>query len=98
MDHGCTPIPLTRAREWRFAKNRSPLQDRAGSGRSGGGLCFGYAVLRMLDAAGEVVRGERRINEAEAVTVRRIFEEFASGLLKCGTCDGGFSKISRFHY
>ena len=111
------------ASEWRFAKNRSPLQDRDSQprgcrstraakrtpetlwlkcqtgltsedlaqktrrglegrirqGKSGGGLCFGYAVVRKLDAAGEVVRGERRINEAEAATVRRTFEEFAIG-------------------
>jgi hypothetical protein len=48
-------------------------------GKSGGGLSFGYAVVRKFDAAGEAVRGERRINEAEAAIVRRIFEEFANG-------------------
>jgi len=32
-----------------------------------------------VDAGGEPIRGERRINEVEASTVRRIFEEFAKG-------------------
>ena len=39
----------------------------------------GYEVVRKFDAAGEAVRGERRINEAEAAIVRRIFKEFANG-------------------
>ena len=60
-------------------KTRRGLEGRVRQGKSGGGLCFGYAVVRKLDAAGEVVRGERRINEAEAATVRRTFEEFAIG-------------------
>ena len=48
-------------------------------GKSGGGLSFGYEVVRKFDAAGEAVRGERHINAAEAAIVRRIFEEFAVG-------------------
>lgn len=35
--------------------------------------------MKRNDAAGEPVRGERRINEAEAEIVRRIFREFAAG-------------------
>ena len=60
-------------------KTRRGLEGRVRQGKSGGGLCFGYAVVRKLDAAGEVVRGERRVNDAEAAIVRRIFEEFAIG-------------------
>ena len=60
-------------------KTRRGLEGRIRQGRSGGGLCFGYDVVRKVDTYGEAVRGERRINEAEAAIVRRIFEEFASG-------------------
>ena len=48
-------------------------------GRSGGGLCYGYDVAREIDASGELIHGGRRINEAEADIVRRIFAEFAAG-------------------
>jgi len=36
-------------------------------------------VVKALDAAGEPVRGERRINEQQAAIVRRIFREFVNG-------------------
>jgi site-specific DNA recombinase len=36
-------------------------------------------VVKRTDSEGEPVRGERKINEAEAVIVRRIFREFAAG-------------------
>lgn len=35
--------------------------------------------MKRVDSEGEPVRGERKINEAEAVIVRRIFSEFAAG-------------------
>jgi site-specific DNA recombinase len=60
-------------------KTRRVLEGRVRQGKSGGGLCFGYDVVRKFDAAGEAVRGERCINEVEAAMVRRIFEEFANG-------------------
>jgi site-specific DNA recombinase len=60
-------------------KTRRGLEGRVRQGKSGGGLCFGYDVVRKFDAAGEAVRGERRINNAQAAIVRRIFEEFANG-------------------
>ena len=60
-------------------KTRRGLEGRVRQGKSGGGLCFGYDVVRRVDAAGEPVHGERRINEGEAAIVRRIFEEFAKG-------------------
>ena len=58
-------------------KTRRGLRGRIG--KAGGGLCYGYDVVKRSDAAGEPVRGERRINEAEAEIVRRIFHEFAIG-------------------
>ena len=60
-------------------KTRRGLEGRIRQGKSGGGLCFGYEVVRKIDAAGEALRGERRINEAEAAIVCRIFQEFAQG-------------------
>jgi DNA invertase Pin-like site-specific DNA recombinase len=60
-------------------KTRRGLEGRVRQGRSGGGLCYGYAVVRETDVRGEPVRGGRAINEAEAAVVRRIFERFAAG-------------------
>jgi hypothetical protein len=60
-------------------KTRRGLEGRVRQGKSGGGRCFGYDLVRKLDSAGNVVRGDRRINEGEAEIVRRIFQEFAQG-------------------
>ena len=60
-------------------KVRRGLEGRVRAGRSGGGLCFGYDVEREFDSRGEPIHGGRRINEAEAAVVRRIFSEFAAG-------------------
>ncbi len=56
-------------------KTRRGLRGRIEKGRSGGGLCYGYAVVRSMD--GE--RGGREIIEAEAAVVCRIFADFAAG-------------------
>jgi DNA invertase Pin-like site-specific DNA recombinase len=60
-------------------KTRRGLEGRIRKGRSGGGLCYGYDVVRETDAQGEPIRGGRCINEAEAKVVQRIFREYASG-------------------
>ena len=52
---------------------------RQTAGKSGGGICYGYAVVKRADAGGEPIYGERRINPSEAKIVRRIFAEFAAG-------------------
>ncbi len=62
------------------AKTHRGLRGRVEKGRSGGGLCYGYNVVTTFDAAGEPVRGERTINDAEANVVRRVFQDFASGV------------------
>ena len=62
------------------AKTWRGLRGRVERGRSGGGLCYGYDVVKTTDAAGEPIRGERRIDEAEAAIVRRVFREFAAGV------------------
>src|SRR3546814_5473818 len=59
--------------------SRRGLRGRVEKGKSGGGLCFGYDVANRVDGNGELIRGERTINEGEAVIVRRIFREFADG-------------------
>ncbi|MBN9052457.1 MAG: recombinase family protein, partial [Rhizobiales bacterium] len=60
-------------------KTRRGLRGRVEEGKSGGGLCYGYDVVRQLGATGDAGRGERTINEAEANTVRRIFSEYLAG-------------------
>jgi hypothetical protein len=61
------------------AKTRRGLRGRVEAGKSGGGLSYGYDVVRKLDADGAPVTGERTINASEATVIRRVFEAFASG-------------------
>ena len=61
------------------AKTHRGLRGRVERGKAGGGLCYGYDVVKRIDSEGEPIRGERNINEAEAAVVRRIFREFAVG-------------------
>lgn len=49
-------------------------------GRAGGGLSYGYRVTRRLDADGEVIRGEREIDPAQAAIVQEIFERVGAGV------------------
>ncbi len=60
-------------------KTRRGLEGRVRAGRSAGGIVYGYDIVREVDPSGEPVRGGRKINEAAAVIVRRIFTEFANG-------------------
>ena len=60
-------------------KTRRGLRGRIEEGKSGGGLCFGYDVVRALSANGEPLRGDRTINEIEASVVRRIFRDYVAG-------------------
>ena len=62
------------------AKTHRGLRGRVEKGKAGGGLCYGYDVVKRLDAAGEPVRGERQINAAQAEVVRRVFRDFAAGI------------------
>ena len=62
------------------AKTHRGLRGRVEQGKSGGGLCYGYDVVKASDGSGEPLRGERRINEDEAEIVRRIFRDFAAGI------------------
>jgi site-specific DNA recombinase len=55
-------------------KTRRGLRGRIESGKSGGGLCYGYRVVKSLNGP----NGEREILPAEAAIVQRIFREFAA--------------------
>lgn len=60
-------------------KTHRGLRGRVEKGKAGGGLCYGYNVVKQFDANCEPVRGDREIVPEEANTIRRIFREFASG-------------------
>lgn len=60
-------------------KTRRGLRGRVEAGKSGGGNSFGYDVVTTYDAKGEPEHGARKINEAQAAIVRRIFTEYANG-------------------
>jgi site-specific DNA recombinase len=60
-------------------KTRRGLRGRVEDGKSGGGLCFGYDVVKQFASNGEPIRGDRTINEAEAAIIRRIFADYIAG-------------------
>jgi site-specific DNA recombinase len=60
-------------------KTHRGLRGRVEKGKAGGGLCYGYRVVKKLDAGGEPIRGDREIVAKEAEIVRRIFRAFAAG-------------------
>lgn len=60
-------------------KTRRGLRGRVEKGKSGGGKACGYDVVHAINANGEPITGERRINDVEAKTVRRIFDDYIAG-------------------
>jgi site-specific DNA recombinase len=62
------------------AKTHRGLRGRVEDGKSGGGLCYGYRVVKKLDQRGDLIRGDREIDEAQAIVACRIFRDFASGI------------------
>ncbi|GAA4778274.1 recombinase family protein [Stakelama sediminis] len=61
-------------------KIRRGMRGRIENGKSGGGIGYGYAVLKQFDANGEPIRGDRTIKEDEAAIIRRIFDEYGAGM------------------
>ena len=60
-------------------KTHRGLRGRIEDGKSAGGLCYGYRVVKTL-SGGNVTTGEREIEPAEAPIVERIFREFIAGV------------------
>ena len=61
-------------------KTHRGLRGRVEQGRSGGGRCYGYAAVPGApDRDGVPEHGLRRVDEAEAAVVRRIFAGYAAG-------------------
>lgn len=60
-------------------KTRRGLRGRVEKGKSGGGLTYGYDVVKTTNANGDPVTGERTINPEQAAIVNRIFRDFAGG-------------------
>ncbi|PCJ20513.1 MAG: resolvase [SAR86 cluster bacterium] len=58
-------------------KTRRGLRGRVEKGKSGGGLAYGYKVVKQFDANGEAIRGDREISEEQAEIVKRIFREYS---------------------
>ena len=61
------------------AKTKRGLEGRILEGKSAGGKCYGYDVIRTLNDKGELIAGERAINEDEARIVQRIFADYLRG-------------------
>jgi len=73
-------------REQARVRTRAALERRARAGHVAGGACFGFDNREVRDPEGRRLHVERVVNEAEAATVRRIFEAAAGGL--------GFKRIA----
>ncbi|EGP55802.1 resolvase domain-containing protein [Agrobacterium tumefaciens F2] len=62
------------------AKTHRGLRGRVEQGKAGGGISYGYKVVKKLDGRGDPIRGDREIDEHEATIVRRIFRDYAAGI------------------
>jgi site-specific DNA recombinase len=60
-------------------KTHRGLRGRVEGGKSAGGLCYGYRVVKTLSGS-SVTTGEREIEPEEARIVERIFREFVAGV------------------
>ena len=58
-------------------KTRRGLRGRVEKGKSGGGIAYGYKVVKQFNSEGEAIRGDREINQEQAKIILRIFEEYA---------------------
>jgi site-specific DNA recombinase len=60
-------------------KTHRGLRGRIEDGKSAGGLCYGYRVVKAFNG-GSVTTGEREIEPTEAPIVERIFRDFIAGV------------------
>ena len=56
-------------------KTHRGLRGRIEDGKSAGGLCYGYRVVKALNG-GTITTGEREIEPTEAAIVERVFRDF----------------------
>jgi hypothetical protein len=61
-------------------KTRRGMAGRVHMGKSAGGRCYGYDVVRDLRDDGTLTTGERAINPYEAEVVIRIYNDYLSGM------------------
>ncbi len=62
------------------AKSHRGMRGRVEAGKSGGGITYGYKVVRGFDANGNPITGERTIDAVEAAVVVDIFEQYGAGM------------------
>jgi site-specific DNA recombinase len=60
-------------------KTHRGLRGRIEDGKSAGGLCYGYRVVKTI-SGGNVTTGEREIEPSEAAIIERIFRQFVAGV------------------
>lgn len=60
-------------------KTHRGQRGRIEKGFSAGAVGYGYRMIRRLSSEGELVRGEREIDQAQALVINRVFREFAAG-------------------
>ena len=56
------------------------LSGRVDKGKSGGGICYGYRVVKEIGTNGELITGEREIIKEEAEVIRQIFKDYVAGV------------------
>ena len=61
-------------------KTRRGLRGRVELGKSGGGITYGYDIVKRINADGEYAKGERSINKQQAIIVKRIFTDYIRGI------------------
>ena len=61
-------------------KTRRGIRGRVELGKSGGGLCYGYQVRRVISLGDPAATGDREIVQVQAEVIRRIFRDYAAGV------------------
>ncbi len=62
------------------AKTHRGMRGRVEAGKSGGGITYGYRVVRRILADGTISTGEREIDPEQSPTIIRIFRLYPAGM------------------